>query len=87
MFFNFLFIFLFFAEHLFGVFEGFFRASNSGEVRGAGLGLGIVQHFARAHGGEIVALPRDGGGTIMRLTLPLTARGRAAGDDTAPEPR
>ncbi|MFK7742275.1 MAG: sensor histidine kinase [Planctomycetota bacterium] len=53
------------------VFEGFYRASNSGEVRGAGLGLGIVQHFARAHGGDIVALPRKGGGTIMRMTLPI----------------
>jgi len=56
------------------VFEGFYRASNSGEVRGAGLGLGIVQHFAKAHGGEIEALPREGGGTIMRLTLPLAGR-------------
>lgn len=64
------------------VFEGFYRASNSGEVRGAGLGLGIVQHFARAHGGEITALPRNGGGTIMRLTLPLANRQRAADDDT-----
>lgn len=53
------------------VFEGFFRASNSGEVRGAGLGLGIVQHFAKAHGGEIEALPRTNGGTIMRLRLPV----------------
>ena len=53
------------------VFDGFYRATNSGEVRGAGLGLGIVQHFARAHGGDIVALPRDGGGTIMRMLLPV----------------
>ncbi len=53
------------------IFEGFFRASNSGEIRGAGLGLGIVQHFARAHEGDIEALPREGGGTIMRITLPL----------------
>ena len=29
------------------VFDGFYRASNSGEIRGAGLGLGLVQHFAR----------------------------------------
>lgn len=56
------------------IFEGFYRATNSGEVRGAGLGLGIVQHFARAHDGEIEALPREGGGTIMRLTLPLAKR-------------
>ncbi len=55
------------------VFDGFYRASNAGEVRGAGLGLSLVRHFARAHGGEIQALPRDGGGTVMRLTLPLTA--------------
>ena len=53
------------------IFEGFYRASNSGEVRGAGLGLGIVQHFAAAHGGEIKALPRPDGGTIMRLRLPV----------------
>ncbi len=56
------------------IFEGFYRASNSGEVRGAGLGLGIVQHFTRAHDGDIEALPREGGGTIMRLTLPLAKR-------------
>jgi signal transduction histidine kinase len=56
------------------IFEGFYRANNSGEVRGAGLGLGIVQHFARAHDGDIEALPREGGGTIMRLTLPLAQR-------------
>lgn len=56
------------------IFEGFYRASNSGEVRGAGLGLGIVQHFTRAHEGDIEALPREGGGTIMRLTLPLAKR-------------
>src|SRR5690606_35141506 len=56
------------------IFEGFYRATNSGEVRGAGLGLGIVQHFARAHDGDIEALPREGGGTIMRLSLPLASR-------------
>ncbi len=53
------------------VFAGFHRASNAGEVRGAGLGLNLVRHFARAHGGDAIALPRDGGGTIVRLTLPL----------------
>ncbi len=62
------------------VFEGFYRASNAGEVRGAGLGLSLVRHFARAHGGEVGAHQRAGGGTAMRLTLPLatTAPGAAA---------
>ena len=53
------------------VFDGFYRASNAGEVRGAGLGLSLVRHFARAHGGDIEALPRSGGGTVMRLWLPV----------------
>ena len=55
------------------VFDGFYRGSNAAEVRGAGLGLNLVRHFARAHGGDVVAAPRDGGGTVMRLTLPLAA--------------
>jgi two-component system phosphate regulon sensor histidine kinase PhoR len=53
------------------IFDGFYRATNAGEARGAGLGLNLVRHFARAHGGDITARPRDGGGTVMRLTLPL----------------
>lgn len=77
------------------VFDGFYRASNAGEVRGAGLGLSLVRHFARSHGGEIQALPRAGGGTVMRLTLPLAtaavpaddppAKSQAAGPEPAPE--
>jgi len=55
------------------VFEGFHRASNAGEVRGAGLGLSLVRHFATAHGGEIVARAREGGGTVLRLSLPRAA--------------
>jgi signal transduction histidine kinase len=64
------------------VFDGFYRASNSGEVRGAGLGLSLVRHFARAHGGDVHALPRDGGGTILRLELPLA--GAAAPPPASP---
>lgn len=54
------------------IFDGFYRASNSGEVRGAGLGLSLVQHFASAHGGDIEAYRREGGGSTFRLRLPLT---------------
>lgn len=52
------------------VFESFYRASNAGEVRGAGLGLSIVRHFAVAHGGTATVLPRSGGGSTFRITLP-----------------
>lgn len=52
------------------VFESFYRASNAGEARGTGLGLALVQHFVTAHGGKVVALGREGGGTIIRIELP-----------------
>ena len=54
------------------IFSGFHRASNAGETRGAGLGLSLVRHFAQAHGGSVRALPRPGGGTVLRLILPTT---------------
>jgi two-component system, OmpR family, osmolarity sensor histidine kinase EnvZ len=41
---------------------------------GAGLGLAIVERVVRAHGGSFDLLPRDGGGLIARIRLPL-ARG------------
>ena len=46
------------------------RASAEG-VPGAGLGLAIVERVARLHRGSFDLLPRDGGGTIARVTLPL----------------
>ncbi len=54
------------------IFDSFYRASNAGEVRGAGLGLSLVRHFAQAHGGTVVAMAREGGGSIFRITVPTT---------------
>ena len=45
------------------------RARADGAA-GAGLGLAIVDRIARLHGGTFDLLPRDGGGTIARVTLP-----------------
>jgi two-component system osmolarity sensor histidine kinase EnvZ len=42
-------------------------AARSG--RGAGLGLAIVERVARAHGGGLELVPRDGGGLVVRLAL------------------
>jgi len=38
---------------------------------GAGLGLAIVDRIARLHGGRLEILPREGGGTVARVALPL----------------
>ncbi|MEU1403826.1 HAMP domain-containing sensor histidine kinase [Streptomyces sp. NPDC005728] len=47
------------------------RTERTGSDKGVGLGLSIVRSVARAHGGHIAAQPREGGGLVMRVTLPL----------------
>ena len=57
--------------------QPFTRASaartNAAGIAGAGLGLAIVDRIARLHGGTFDLLPRDGGGTVARVTLPASA--------------
>ncbi len=57
--------------------QPFTRASaartNAAGIAGAGLGLAIVDRIARLHGGTFDLLPRDGGGTVARVTLPVPA--------------
>ncbi|MFI5619859.1 sensor histidine kinase [Streptomyces sp. NPDC051567] len=47
------------------------RTERTGSDKGVGLGLSIARSVARAHGGRIQAVPRPGGGLVMRVTLPL----------------
>ena len=55
------------------IFEKFYRAhdSLSSGVQGSGLGLTIARQIARAHGGDVVYEPREGGGSRFILRLPL----------------
>jgi signal transduction histidine kinase len=54
-----------------GLFEPFRRLGDERlSSPGAGLGLSIVRAVARAHGGEVTAEPRAGGGLIVTVTLP-----------------
>lgn len=53
------------------VFEAFYRRSGTseGEGGGVGLGLALVARIAAAHGGSARALEREGGGTVIEVTL------------------
>ncbi|HEX6743083.1 MAG TPA: HAMP domain-containing sensor histidine kinase [Solirubrobacteraceae bacterium] len=53
------------------VFDRFYRAPAARGLPGSGLGLAIVKHVADAHDGAVLAEPAPGGGTRLRLALPL----------------
>lgn len=54
------------------VFEPFYRAAGASEASGGiGLGLALARQIARQHRGEVHCLPRPGGGSIFRVTLPI----------------
>lgn len=51
----------------------FTRLDNArSNASGTGLGLAIVERVARLHGGTFQLLPREGGGLIARLSVPLS---------------
>ena len=43
----------------------------SSSHRGLGLGLAIARGFAEVNGGSLELVPREGGGTRARLSLPV----------------
>lgn len=45
--------------------------TTSSEKGGMGVGLSICRRIVEAHGGEIWAEDRDGGGTVFRFTVPV----------------
>jgi signal transduction histidine kinase len=54
-----------------GLFEPFRRLGTERLAgSGVGLGLSIVRAVARAHGGEVHAVPRDEGGLVVTVALP-----------------
>ena len=55
------------------IFERFHRVGTGlvHEVRGAGLGLAIVRHVVRAHGGRVEVDSEEGRGSTFTIVLPL----------------
>ncbi len=52
------------------IFEPFYRPPGSAETgEGYGLGLALVRQIARAHGGEVVCLAREGGGSVFEVRI------------------
>ena len=55
------------------IFEPFFSTKDS-----TGLGLSICHTIARQHDGELDVRPREGGGSVFRITLPASVLVAAA---------
>ncbi len=56
------------------IFEPFYRLPGARERDGGvGLGLALVRKIAEQHGGNVACLPREGGGSCFRVTLPAVA--------------
>ena len=58
------------ADEIGRIFEKYFRGRGAQGKPGAGLGLYIVQHIARLHGGSVSVHSRPGQGSTFVLTLP-----------------
>ena len=59
------------------IFDEFYRCDDSlaSSRSGTGLGLSIARDIARRHGGDVTYAPREGGGSVFALRLPLCAPG------------
>jgi signal transduction histidine kinase len=55
------------------IFEKFYRVGDPlvHNTKGSGLGLSLVQHIARAHGGNVVVDSTPGAGSKFTITLPM----------------
>jgi len=59
------------AEDLPHVFERFYRAENTSDVEGTGIGLASVREIVVQHGGTVTIESREGMGTTVTVRLPV----------------
>ncbi|MCG5240667.1 sensor histidine kinase [Azospirillum doebereinerae] len=53
------------------IFEKYYRGMDNRSTPGTGIGLNLVKTIAELHGGTVAYAPRDGGGSVFTLTVPL----------------
>ena len=63
------------AEDMPHVFDRFFRGARSRARPGSGLGLAIVRQVAELHAGSVSVAAAPGGGTVVRLRVPVSSWG------------
>ena len=75
--------------HLERLFAPFTQADESTTRRfgGTGLGLAISRSFTELMGGQIVAVSKEGEGSIFTVTLPISPPGDDYGEGLAPQAR
>ncbi len=59
------------AKDLPHVFDRFYRAENTGNVEGTGIGLASVREVVAQHGGTVAIASREGVGTTVTVRLPV----------------
>jgi two-component system, OmpR family, sensor histidine kinase MprB len=61
------------ADELPHIFDRFFRGARSRALPGSGLGLAIVRQVAELHSGSVSVNAAPGGGTVVRMRVPVSA--------------
>ena len=61
-------------EDLPHIFEPFYRGKGvrDAQIKGSGLGLCLVRNMVSAHGGQVLVLKAEGGGSIFKTTWPIS---------------
>jgi nitrogen-specific signal transduction histidine kinase len=63
------------------IFQKFYRSEQAlaGNARGSGIGLTLVDHIVKAHGGKVLLESEPGSGTTVRIQLPRRQPGHDKG--------